>query len=371
MDDDRRTTGPPASRGVPLRPATRTGQPDPTRIGLPGLLGLLPTQVPAASALLYQREADRRGGGLVLTGADGPASARALTRAGFSSAVLLDRARYAGRRRTVGGQGHDPGWVAVQRRLGLPAVLTDTGYIPQGDGAALAGSLAVARAAGGDVVPVLAVHDSWLNLRERRQELSERVIAADPPAVALVLEKAGDPLGVKRTLSGLLAFLALPVPVLVLRCDGSSIGLLVHGAHTAAVGVTSSLRHLYPETGNGFGPRATLEAVYVRSVASYLKTDKLALGVAANPGDARWACSCPQHAGAPVGDLDDWTTLAQRLHSCATILDERDDAMRVPAHQRPALWRARVTSAVYTHDELRADGVVWPVPPALRHWLDV
>src|SRR2546427_250124 len=66
---------------------------------------------------------------------------------GFTGPLLLDAARYAGSGRLGGREEFSRDWVGRQRELGL-AVLTDSGYIGEGDDEALAGVLGQARLLG-------------------------------------------------------------------------------------------------------------------------------------------------------------------------------------------------------------------------------
>ena len=67
--------------------------------------------------------------------------------------------------------------------------------------------------------------------------------------IALVLEHQKDPLSVLETVRGLVALIR-QVPAVGLLCsDVSALGALAFGASWAAVGVRTSLRHLYPADG--------------------------------------------------------------------------------------------------------------------------
>jgi hypothetical protein len=136
-----------------------------------------------------------------------------------------------------------------------------------------------------------------------------QVRAAGVP-IALALEHQADPLGVRRTLHGVLELLGAGVPVIQLRCDVSGLGLLCHGALAAALGTRSSLRHIFPKptTTGGGPPRPAAVATVVKECLSFVAVDRIALAVAvaANPDDSLWMpCTCT----ACQGRSPEWMSL--------------------------------------------------------------
>lgn len=353
--------GPPAAP-APTR-APRAGQ------GVQALADCLLTQIGAQEAALYRGAVDERHGGLVVSGASATSAVRRLRDSGFGGALLADQQRYKGNRRAYAADGMDPSAAARQLDAGATAALSDSGYIPAGEVAALDAVLAAATSSGAETVAALPMPTTWLADRDDRQRLAERIIASKAKSVAVILEHSSDPLGARAALAGALAIVALPVRLLVLRCDGSAIGLLAHGAHAASVGVRSGLRHLYPVKEGGGGPRpGSSEAAYFQAGMSFLDVGKLALGVARDPEDPRWSCYCDTHGGRNVGDLLTWTDVDIRRHSATALLREQQALSALPHWQRTASWQARVASALSTYDEMNAVGIAWRPPAALRHW---
>jgi hypothetical protein len=93
---------------------------------------------------------------------------------------------------------------------------------------------------------VLPLDARWFAAPPVYEALAREINKYDVP-VAVVIEHESDPFGVRYVVTGFLELLdAVRVPVLLLRSDVSALGALCHGAHAAAIGTTSALRHLYP-----------------------------------------------------------------------------------------------------------------------------
>jgi hypothetical protein len=265
-------------------------------------------------------------------------------------------------------------WIAVQRRLRLP-VLTDSGYVAGDDLLGLTSILDRARLLG-DVIAVLPLHPSWLSQRGRRQFLLDRVAHAGVP-VAVVLEHSKDPLSVQAVVAGLLELLALPVPVLLLRCDTSALGALCHGAMSAAVGTTSSLRHLYPMPRTPGRPRPTEVAAVVKQCLAYVGVDRIATAVQADPDEPMWTCDC---ATCKQRALDWLATIEQRpareraafSHSIEVLLDLRDElCRRASPAERQASWQAHLVNADSRYDQIELESAALTRPGFLSAWLAV
>jgi len=218
--------------------------------------------------------ADRDGGGLVLTGERAVEACKARWRGSFTRPVLVDRRRYAGRARRRGTEPLTDHWLSGQQEAGVTAVLSDSGYIGEGDGRALGSVLAQSAGAGSPVVAVLPLHISWLDagLKKLTSEINEHGVPA-----ALVLEHSGDPLGAQWAVKGLTKLLAnAEVPVSMLCCDISGIGALAFGADWSAVGVRSRLRHLYPTDDSGYKRTPSVSAL-VKPMLSIVTVEKCRL----------------------------------------------------------------------------------------------
>jgi hypothetical protein len=337
---------------------------------LAGLKDCLLTQVDAPSVDDVLPVVSRPGGGLVLVGERSIAIAEQLTRGGFLQPILTDRRRYAGKQRAVGTSRFDPRWIVGQQQCALPAVLTDSGYIGQNDFASLDSVLTQTAALGPGVIATLPLHTSWL--RRNRKGLTAAIDEAAVP-VALILKDRDDPLATKATLVGLVSLLrSVSIPVLLLSCDVSALGALAFGAHAAAVGTRTGLRHLYPTAGGG-PPQDDMESAFIRDCLAFRKVGRVAQAVAADPDDPMWVCWCQFCMGRRL----DWLLTASRLqvrgHSIELLLDLRDHLTQGAAGpSREQSWKAQCASAQFQHEAIQASGVFWGEPPsAIRRWQEM
>jgi hypothetical protein len=191
-------------------------------------------QVAARESLDVLRLADRPGGGLVFTGAGAIEAVHAARRQGFGRPMLTDRRRYAGVSRVRGTARLARSWLTGQRDANVTAVLTDSGYIGDGDTEALRAVLRQAADAGPDVTAVLPLHPHWL--RKDSETLAAEVIAHDVP-VALVLERHGDPLATHGAVAGVIDLLRTVPSAALLGAGLGALAALAFGAQWAAVGV--------------------------------------------------------------------------------------------------------------------------------------
>lgn len=100
-----------------------------------------------------------------------------------------------------------------------------------------------------------------------------------------------------------------------------------------------------------------------------MKLSKLALGVAALPGDPMWTCSCATCRGRSL----DWLLLAPPgsvlAHNVEVVDRIARDLLALRPADRPRAWSARCASAAFLQDSVAARmGRVWSVSPSLRSW---
>ncbi|MER5391108.1 hypothetical protein [Saccharopolyspora sp. NPDC002686] len=319
--------------------------------------------------------ADRRGAGLVLTGSDAPVAARALRKHGFEKPLLCDAARYKGNGRYPASEPFDNQWILSQRKLDLP-VLTDSGYVGEGDVTGLRSILARSRELGEAVIACLPLHRSWLGERAWLTLLEEE-IRTSGVAVALVLEHPGDPLGVQKVLRGLLTLLASGSPVLLLRSDVSAVGALCFGALAAAAGTTSGLRHLYPVSNENGRFRPAQVSVLIEHCLSYVGADKVATAVQLTPDQVeRWECDCHTCNGRM---MDHFATILDRgekqaaaySHSLEILINvhERLRFSSLTPNQRRNSWIEQCSVAGFYHLDIgRSVNGNWTIPRFLESW---
>jgi hypothetical protein len=79
----------------------------------------------------------------------------------FRQPLLADRERYKGNGRLSAGHQFDPDWIGRQRRLHLPVIMPDAGYIAESDVVGLRSVLERSAAIPGAIAP-LALASWWL-----------------------------------------------------------------------------------------------------------------------------------------------------------------------------------------------------------------
>jgi len=334
------------------------------------LVQCAPNQAAQAAEL-----ADRSGGGLVISGPHALKKAAELRRRGFP--ILCDYQRYTGAKRAPAIAEFSHPWLACQRDLGGP-VLTDSGYVGKLDVAGLRSILRRTLRLGGNAFALLPLHADWLKVPRDRDILLDEVTSTGVP-IAVALEHAADPLGVQQVLRGLLMLLTGEVPVILLRSDVSAIGALCHGAHAAAIGTTTGLRHIAPIPKNpGGGFRAPAVAAFVPHLLSYVSVDKLAAAVQRTPDNHLWICECTACGGRTMDHFATIRSEASRQtyafrHSIELLYLLREDFFTRPVDYRHA-WYERCDSVSCHHVEagarppgfLTAWRKVWQPSPALR-----
>jgi len=327
------------------------------------------TQVEPRDALGLVGVTDSPGGGMVVSGTEALQIAEYLRGRGYRQPLLVDRQRYKGKARCSADHPLDPNWITRQRRLGLAAVLPDAGYVAEGN---LNGLRHVLTAPAGieGAVAVLALANWWLHGPGLRLLLSEVTDAQTP--LALVIEHAGDPLGARRILTGVLALLGTGIPVIPLRCDISALGLIAHGALAAAFGSRSSLRHLYPiRDGGGSGGERPESALWPVGLALHYR-DLLHDAIATHPeAESRWDCDCSVCGGRCLDRLDTALVTEVRAHNTASILRLRTALLDHPRQTRPGVWRSWAQRSQCEHQSVSTQAVALKTPPAILNWAHI
>ncbi len=170
-------------------------------------------------------------------------------------------------------------WLTRQQAAGVPLILTDTPRIRNDDRSALRKALERWAAIDDPTLVVLPIEPWWL--REGLPHLTEEVRAAGRP-VAIVLLHQYNGLDTARALAGLLTFIAEvePLPVVLLRCDISAVGMVAHRAFAGFVGWSANTRHgplpmRRPDRVGGDDERDDSPSVFVSALHNYVKTSKL------------------------------------------------------------------------------------------------
>jgi hypothetical protein len=335
--------------------------------GLLRLTDCLLTQAEEGDAHSLAAVTGRPGGGMVVSGAQSLQLVEHLGNLGFPAPLLADRQKYKGKRRKRASEPFDPNWISRQRRLGLPAIIPDAGYVAEADLSGLRAVLQNSETIDG-AVALLALANWWMydaGLRLLIQELRN----TDVP-VALVLEHRGDPLAVTRILRGVLEILDIGVTMMMLRCDVSALGLVARGALAAAYGSKSSIRHLYPVSDNGGGGGGGLpkESAFWPAGTALHYRDLLFDAVAASPDDPCWECGCSICAGMRLDRLGMASVEEVRQHNSASLLDLRDEMAGWSFPDRRRWWSQRCRDAGVAHAAVASGHVALQCPKALELW---
>lgn len=333
--------------------------------GLLALTGCLLTQAEQADVASLVDVTGRSGGGLVVSGADALKAIEYLQWRGYPAALLADRQLYKGKRRKLACQPFDPDWISRQRRLGLPAIVPDAGYVAAHDLPGL--RLVLQRSAEiPGAVALLALANWWMHGEGLRLLLAE-LRGTDVP-VALVLEHRDDPLGAHRILQGVVELLRAGVTMLMLRCDMSALGLIAHGALAAAYGSRTSIRHLYPVSNGGGGNGNPKESAFWPTGTALHYRDLLYDAVSASPHDPCWRCWCSVCNGQRLDRLGTSLIEEVRQHNSASLLDLRAELAGITAANRPQWWTHRCRDGELAHVAVDAGPVALPCPKSLIWW---
>jgi hypothetical protein len=338
--------------------------------GLLTLTDCLLTQAEEGDAYSLTGVTGRPGGGMVVSGAQSLQLIEHLGNLSYRAPLLADRQKYKGKRRKRASDPFDPNWISRQRRLGLPAIIPDAGYVAEADLTGLRQVLRNSKAIPG-AVALLALANWWMydtGLRLLIQELRDVEVP-----IALVLEHRDDPLAVARILRGVLAIMDGGVTTIMLRCDVSALGLIARGALAAAYGSKTSIRHLYPTSdkgGGGGGGSPRESALWPAGTALHYR-DLLYDAVTASPADPRWECDCNICGGARLDRLGMAPVIEVRQHNSASLLDLRDEMAVLSTPGRRNWWAQRCRESGFAHAAVSAGHVVLQCPKALGVWRTV
>jgi hypothetical protein len=270
-------------------------------------------------------------------------------------------------------------WLTRQQAAGVPLILTDTPRIRNDDRSALRKALERWAAIDDPTLVVLPIEPWWL--REGLPHLTEEVRAAGRP-VAIVLLHQYNGLDTARAIAGLLTFIAEvePLPVVLLRCDISAVGMVAHRAFAGFVGWSANTRHgplpmRRPDRAEGEDERDDSPSVFVPALHNYVKTSKL-------PALARNRSMNILHCGDPVCRGDSLLEIAaltetdlragRLLAGRRNIASTERLARRILAVAEPRdAWREACQAGAEASAALAESGISLPSSRWLRQWLDL
>jgi hypothetical protein len=293
---------------------------------------------------------------------------------GFDGPILCDAGRYSGRRRIGAGRGIRPAWCRRQQDLGLIA-LTDSGYVENGNWFGLRTILRAAAMQAPPVIAMVPLSARWFAMPSVANALTQEINKFDVP-VALAIEHGKDPFSAQYLVRGVLQLIrAANVPVLLLRSDVSAIGALCHGAHAAAIGAHSALRHLYPLR-TGYIPASPGMSAFVPPLMTYHRLDVCQRMFGSTPDLSHlWHCLCPICDGttpARLGDAEnpDLAIFRHSLHAQLRLYAELTS--RADTRERlVSTWHDHCSHAMFLHQQIAEEVVPWSRPLGLASWLAV
>lgn len=327
---------------------------------------------PASAAAMLAPLTRSNGIGAVITTRNASEARKAIRRILLTNpraAILADADRYSGKNRGIGASCMTAAWVNMQLKAGLPWALTDSGYIPAGDVAALRAVLAWAarvdpghhRAPTGDrVVDPRSRHPH----RRADRRGTPRCVDARVRDRSARDQGRGD-----RADCGA----ALPVAVLLLRSDTSVLGALAHGAAAVSVGTKSGLRHIYPIPDDDSGGFAPPPAAYVPALQSYYRlAPKIEDAITRNPSLDIWTCDCTACHGRSLAwivfNTDPPTATFE--HSLAAQADVARTILSYPPAARGSEWKTMCAQAQLNHDRVvTTKNKTWQPAKALKAWV--
>ena len=270
-------------------------------------------------------------------------------------------------------------WLTRQQAAGVPLILTDTPRIRNDDRSALRKALERWASIDDPTLVVLPIEPWWL--REGLPHLIEEVRAAGRPVAIVVLHRYNG-LDTARTLAGLLTFIAEvePLPVVLLRCDISAVGMVAHRAFAGFVGWSANTRHgplpmRRPDRAEGDDERDDSPSVFVPALHNYVKTSKLP-ALARDRRQTVLRCFDPVCGGASLIEISTLTETDLRagrlLAGRHNIASTERLARRILAAAEPRdAWQEACLAGAEASASLAESGVSLPSSRWLRQWLDL
>jgi hypothetical protein len=269
-------------------------------------------------------------------------------------------------------------WRDRQRAAGVPLLLSDSARIAKGDRPALRQALRRWDSIGEPALVVLPVEAWWL--RAGLPCLSEEVRAAGRP-VGLVLIDSYNALDAAGSVAGLLTFISAigELPVMLLRCDISAVGAVVHGAFAGFVGMSARLRHgplpirLTREANDEPSARDQSPAVLVPALHDYHRASRLPAFARASQDLLRCDYSCCHGESLlEITRLCEVSIAAARKRAYGhNIVVHEGIAREVLGAAEPAdAWWERCKAGADAAAEMIEFGVSLSVSRWLRQWLE-
>lgn len=279
----------------------------------------------------------------------------------------LDANYYSGKNHRDGGSDLSANWIDLQRRSGVERPQTDPGFIGPERWDQVANVLDQSRQLehlfGTPIRSVLALDYTFVS--NHPTELSDRIEAAGLSEVSLRLGHPNDPFSVQRTAKGMLTVLALGT-IAVDRTDLSAIPCLAAGAVSAGIGTTTSLRHIFTSTSNGYFASG-VPSVLVPGTLAWKLQDRLNDIISRFPDQTFSNCPCANCFGRNLATaLQDEE--AVNAHNYNLVVDTTERVLTSPNPMQT--WYSMCMSAQFRIEEVAAETeIAWTTPAYLGSWL--
>ncbi|MCK9904213.1 hypothetical protein CC117_30525 [Parafrankia colletiae] len=237
---------------------------------------------------------------------------------------------------------------------GATVALTPTGYLLEGDSAALRATVEAAEnLARIDTVVVIPAAVGWL--ADPYVELLTEALAAIPHPVALALGGQLNPLDGEEQATVNLRRLLVTVPgVAPWRTDFAAFDGVAHGAPFASMGATAGLRHIIPPGERALTVRkggATPPTVLFPELLRFTSGHTLATRYANHPPPT---CGCVVCRGRPLTRFDGYDgdiRAEANAHNAAAWNELLPALFREPGlGERQALWKKTCVAAYQAHE---------------------
>ncbi len=261
-----------------------------------------------------------------------------------------------------------------QRQAGATFAVTPSGQIPAGDSATLKAVVHGANAiAAADALTLVGVPDLWLT-QPLVKTLCRVLHDSEHPVLLSLINSSGDPLERKAAATGYRQVAeTLGDRVIGWRTDLSGLGLIAHGALSAAIGIRPSQRRLaqFDRPPRSSDKRDGTPHVLLPDLLRFSRSSVMHHEWFASTRPD--ACPCRWCAGADIDRFDDSSESVEvaHLHNGAILQQLVEACMSVPPDHRAWWWRRRIEDAVGAHAELEAR-ISRPIaqPTYLKRWLE-
>lgn len=255
---------------------------------------------------------------------------------------------------------------------GASLAMFPTGFIRAGDHATMTAIIKTANSlVRSDAILHLPLSYKWLSSAADRTKLIAAAKRSKHP-VAISMAHRSDPASQAGVVAGTHALLAETDNVALWHADLGALDALVHGALCAAVGTSSTYRHIVEPGERAFSPSKGADKtpnVLLHEPLRYKRAQAMTRDWFANGGEP--TCTCAVCRGRPLnrfGESEAGVREAHRhnLHQLTALHREL-----LAARHRDLWWAERLADVQVAHERLAAATGVMTIKPdgALKQWI--